>query len=61
MVGAGAVLTRDVPAYGMVVGNPGKIVGWVNKKGEKLVFGDNGVSVCGKYRLENNTLEIMED
>ena len=61
LVGAGAVITKDVPAHGMVVGNPGKIVGWVNKKGEKLVFGDNGVSVYGKYRLENNTLEIMED
>ena len=61
LVGAGAVLTRDVPAYGMVVGNPGKIVGWVNKKGEKLVFGDSGISICGKYQIENNTLEIMED
>ena len=59
LIGAGAMITKDVPAHGMVVGNPGKIVGWVNKKGEKLVFGDNGVSVCGKYRLENNTLEIM--
>ena len=61
LVGAGAVLTKDVPNHALVLGNPGRVIGWVNKKGEKLVFGDNGVSVCGKYQLGDNRLEIMED
>ncbi|MEX0621776.1 MAG: acyltransferase [Candidatus Woykebacteria bacterium] len=36
LVGAGAVVTRDVPDYGIVVGNPAKLVGYANEKGEKV-------------------------
>ena len=36
MIGSGAVVTKDVPAYSLVVGNPGKIVGKVDKKGNRL-------------------------
>ena len=52
-------MTKSVPNYALIIGNPGRIVGWVNKKGEKLVFDGNGTSICGKYRLENDTLEIV--
>lgn len=36
MVGAGAVVTKDVPHRGLVIGNPGKIVGWLNEDGSKM-------------------------
>ena len=56
LIGAGAMVTGDVPNHALVIGNPGRVIGWVNKKGEKLVFGNNGVSTCGKFRLKNDVL-----
>lgn len=57
-VGAGAVVTKDVPDFALVVGNPAKIVGWVSEAGVKLNFDENGIAVCPrtnkKYKLENN-------
>ncbi len=53
LIGAGSVVTKDVPAFALILGNPGKIAGWVNKKGETLSFDDGGLSVCGEYRLKD--------
>lgn len=52
MVGAGSVVTKDVPAYALVVGNPAKCIGWVCKCGTKL--NENGMCpICGEeYQLE---------
>ena len=58
-IGAGAVVTKDVPAFALVVGNPGKIIGWVNKKGYKLVFDDAGLSECGDYKLSKNQVQFI--
>ena len=48
-VGAGSVITKNIPDFSLVVGNPGKIIGWVNKQGEKLEFKSTGISNCGSY------------
>jgi len=57
-VGAGTVVTKDIPDFALVVGNPGKIKGWYSEAGKKLVFDNNGLADCEKsgkkYKLENN-------
>ena len=55
-IGAGAVVLKDVPAHTLLVGNPGKIIGWVDKKGHRLEFDENSISECGRYTLKNNML-----
>ncbi len=60
-VGAGAVVTKEVPAYALVVGNPSKQVGWMSEFGHRLNFNQEGIATCPeskeKYKLENNTVK----
>ncbi len=57
-IGAGAVVTKHVPDYALVVGNPAKQIGWVSEYGHKLNFDDTGIAVCPEtqqeYKLDNN-------
>jgi UDP-2-acetamido-3-amino-2,3-dideoxy-glucuronate N-acetyltransferase len=57
-VGAGSVITKDVPDYALVVGNPARIIGWFSEGGEKLKFDTDGLAICSrtkiKYKLEDN-------
>jgi UDP-2-acetamido-3-amino-2,3-dideoxy-glucuronate N-acetyltransferase len=45
-VGAGAVVTKDVPPYALVVGNPSRQIGWMSEYGHRLEFDENGEAVC---------------
>lgn len=46
LVGAGAVVTKNVPAYALVMGNPARQQGWVSEQGHKLQFNAEGTAVC---------------
>lgn len=46
LVGAGAVVTKDVKPYALIVGNPARQIGWVSAHGERLHFDENGQATC---------------
>lgn len=60
-IGAGAVVTKHVPAYALVVGNPSKQIGWMSEYGHRLQFDEHGEAKCPesgeKYVLKNNRVE----
>ena len=60
-IGAGAVITKYVKPYALVVGNPAKQIGWMSQYGHKLKFDENGVAVCPEsneqYLLKDNSVE----
>ncbi|MEJ6798425.1 MAG: acyltransferase [Crocinitomicaceae bacterium] len=63
-IGAGAVVTKAIPAYALVVGNPARQMGWMSENGQKLVFDAEGIAVCPesneKYKLLDNQVEKLK-
>lgn len=57
-IGAGTVVTKTVPAYALIVGNPGRQMGWMSEFGHRLEFDKEGNATCKesgqKYKLQNN-------
>lgn len=60
-IGAGAVVTKPVPAFALMVGNPARQKGWISEFGHKLTFDESNIATCEEskqeYKLENNTVK----
>lgn len=56
MIGAGAVVTKDIPPYALVVGNPSRQIGWVSEYGHRLSFNEKGIATCP----ESNQQYLLE-
>ncbi len=61
MIGAGAVVTKDVLPYALMVGNPAKQIGWISENGHRLYFNEEGIAVCPEtkeqYKCRNNIVK----
>ena len=64
-IGAGAVVTKEVPDYALMVGNPSKNIGWMSEFGERLNFDSSGIAICDntglKYKLSNNLVHKIDE
>ena len=63
-IGAGAVVTKNVPDYALVVGNPAKQMGWMSEYGHRLKFDGDGLATCPEskqlYKLSANRVSRID-
>ena len=63
-IGAGSVVTKNVPAFALMVGNPARQTGWMSRHGYKLKFNEAGEATCPEsgeqYRLTNGSVSVIE-
>lgn len=63
-IGAGAVVTKNIPDFALVVGNPATQIGWVGEYGHRLNFDSKGLAICKEsqqeYQLENNQVKRIK-
>jgi UDP-2-acetamido-3-amino-2,3-dideoxy-glucuronate N-acetyltransferase len=63
-IGAGAVVTKNIMPYALVVGNPAKQIGWISEYGHRLEFDEDNIATCKEskqtYRLLNNRVERVK-
>lgn len=65
LIGAGAVVTKTIPDFALVIGNPSQQIGWVSKAGHRLEFDENGIGVCpenlDKYLFEAGKVISLDE
>jgi len=65
LIGAGAVVNKDVKPYALMVGVPARQIGWVDKAGNRMEFDENGVAIDSfdgtKYKLENDEIRVINE
>ena len=64
-IGAGSVVTKEIPDYALIVGNPSRKIGWMSEFGERLLFNNNEIAICEKtgtkYKLKNNLVTKINE
>ena len=62
-IGAGAVVTKNVPAYALLVGNPARQMGWMSRYGHRLKFDADGFATCPesgeRYQLKDGSCKLI--